>query len=97
MTGFRRLGPFFQSVELGGALRVKPREGFPTYVRGRVIFDDSKGNLLAMPWKSEDVPSSRMNAFLVSPAGIGKVNEGDVVKALLFSPPEQFDSSELTD
>lgn len=97
MAGYRSLGPFLQKVILGGDLRVKPREGFPTYVRGRVIFEESEGNLIAMPWKSENLPNSRMNAFLVSPAGVGKVSQGDIVQALLFSPPQQCDSNESPD
>ena len=91
MAGYRDLGPRYQRVTLGAGIRVKAREGLPNFVRGRVVFGASDGRLIAMPWKSEDLPPSRMNAFLVVPAGTGEVRKGESADVLLFSPPQQDD------
>lgn len=89
MAGFGRLNPAPRKVLLGADLRVKAREGLPNYLRGRVAEDPSGGSWVAMPWRSEDLPPSRMNAFLVVPAGVEKLEAGDPVTAHLFSPPEE--------
>ncbi|MFQ5912578.1 MAG: gephyrin-like molybdotransferase Glp [Nitrospinota bacterium] len=94
MAGFRRLSPQLRRVRLGAELRVKPREGLPNYVRGRVMQDPADGSLAAMPWKSENLPPSRMNAFLVVPAGVGQLEKGDPVAATLFSPPWEADEGD---
>jgi len=41
-----------------------------------------------MPWKSEPLAPSKMNAFLVIPAGVGGVEKGGRASAALFSPPD---------
>jgi molybdopterin biosynthesis enzyme len=58
-------------------------------VRGRVRHDPVDGSLVAMPWKSENLSSSRMNAFLVVPAGVGEVEKGDRVEAALLAYPDE--------
>jgi molybdopterin molybdotransferase len=94
MAGFRQLFPRLRRVCLGADLRVKPREGLPNYVRGRVRHDPVDGSLVAMPWKSENLPSSRMNAFLVVPAGVGEVEKGDRVEAALLAYPDEDETQE---
>ncbi len=92
MAGFRKLLPRLRRVRLGADLRVKPREGLPNYVRGRVRHDPVDGSLVAMPWRSENLPSSRMNAFLVVAAGVGDVEKGNLVDAALLAFSDEDDS-----
>ena len=88
MAGFRRPFRELRQVRLGAEVRVKPREGLPNYVRGRVKHNPSDGSLVAMPWKSELLAPSKMNAFLVIPAGVGRVEKGGCAAVALFSPPD---------
>lgn len=94
MAGYRRLFRGLRNVRLGAELRVKPREGLPNYLRARVLQDPSDGSLVAMPWKSENLPPSRMNAFLVVPAGTGRVEKGERVAAAILSSPDQDEDAD---
>jgi molybdopterin molybdotransferase len=85
MAGYRSLFHEPRRVRLGAELQVKPRQGLPNYVRGRVIEDPADGLLVAMPWKSEGLPPSRMNTFLIVPAGVGAVKKGEQIAAAIFS------------